>query len=298
MEMIVIFKKIDFKDINIIKEILYKYSDNITCDYSIGGIYMWKDFFNYTYCICEDTLFIKTNDNNDSSKIAFMMPVGKLSAINGIDFLLKEYKEITLNVVPYIYIDELLNNYNCKIIDNEAWYDYIYNPEKLAYLKGYEMKRKRNHVNAFLRNYDYEISEINNNNIKDIIEFFNNNFKNENKANPYFLHDFQATLEVLLNYEIYQFIGIVLYVDGKIIGFTIGEIIKEVLYVHIEKCLISYNGSYQFINMTFSKFIYEKYKVKYINRGENVGDDGLKKAKESYFPTIFYRKVNIVVSKN
>ena len=76
-----------------------------------------------------------------------------------------------------------------------------------------------------------------------------------------------------------------------------GEIIEDVLYVHIEKADRNLNGLYEMINMSFSKDMKETYpSLAYINREEDAGDPGLRKAKESYHPVMLLNKYNVLIN--
>ena len=65
-------------------------ANSLSCDYTVGCIYMWIDYFKYKYCIYQDTLFIKGVAEDDISKTAFSLPIGKLSLDSSVSFL-KEY---------------------------------------------------------------------------------------------------------------------------------------------------------------------------------------------------------------
>ena len=88
------------------------------------------------------------------------------------------------------------------------------------------------------------------------------------------------------------FIGGLIRVDGNIIAMTMGEEINSNIFVvHFEKALKSYDGSYTLINNEFAKRKLSAYK--YINREEDLGIQGLRKAKKSYYPSIFLEKYNV-----
>lgn len=90
--------------------------------------------------------------------------------------------------------------------------------------------------------------------------------------------------------------GAILYVDNDIAAFTIGDIKHDTLFVHVEKASRAYEGSYEKINKEFARMMTEKYsEIKYINREDDSGDEGLRRAKQSYHPLEILKKYNIML---
>lgn len=105
------------------------------------------------------------------------------------------------------------------------------------------------------------------------------------------------TLSVIENYGAYPFVGILLRDDSeRIVAFTIGEVIGDTLYTHIEKMDHEVPGAGETVNKLFAEHIIARYpQVRYINREEDAGDEGLRQAKLSYHPAIILNKYDIVV---
>lgn len=90
--------------------------------------------------------------------------------------------------------------------------------------------------------------------------------------------------------------GAFIEVDGNIVAMSVGEVVNDTLYCHIEKANRDYHGAYQMIVREFASHILEKYPdVKYINREEDVGDEGLRKSKLSYHPIDLLDKYCVLV---
>jgi hypothetical protein len=101
----------------------------------------------------------------------------------------------------------------------------------------------------------------------------------------------------LLLFEELGFSGGVLRVDGKVVAFTIGEAICEDTYVvHIEKAFADVEGAYTMINQQFVE--HECMKYRYVNREEDTGAEGLRKAKLSYHPAFLVEKGFVTERKN
>lgn len=272
-----------------------------TCDYTIGGIYMWVDYFNYKYCVYDDTLFIKGYTEDDLQKRAFSLPIGKLSLSESIpllyDFCERENTPLIFSAIPEDCLKEFQSLFQCRIAQLEDWSDYLYDAQSLATLAGKKYNKKRNHVNKFRRLYEnHSLVEINSDNLSRVKDFFET-FRGENGKES-LLSEYETSMvaEVLNQWPIYNFKGCFLEVDNNIIGFTVGEVVGDTLYTHIEKALRSYDGSYETLNTLFVQYMLDIYKdVKYVNREEDVGDLGLRKAKLSYNPIQILTKYNVAV---
>ena len=81
------FRKITTSDISRISDLLMRYASGRTCDYSIGGILMWVDYFGYSFAISDDTLFVKGVSEADKSSVAFAVPVGRMSLEQSVEML-------------------------------------------------------------------------------------------------------------------------------------------------------------------------------------------------------------------
>ena len=292
------FKPIEIDDLPEISKILQCQTYR-TCDFTIGGIFMWVPYFKYEYAIYAETLFIKGLSEINSSETAFSLPIGKLSVDDSIR-VLQTYCEqnglkFILSAVPIPAIDYLISTY--KLVPQQLidWSDYLYDATQLASLKGKLYNKKRNHTNRFSKTYpDYKYQRITSQNIFDVGFFFEQYKARHNEYNELFRNELNTTEIIVNNYFKFNFIGAVIEIENKIVAFTIGEVIKDTLYIHIEKAFSEYSGIYETINMKFASDIIEHYpQVLYINREEDVGDPGLRKAKLSYNPILILEKYNL-----
>ncbi len=273
-----------------------------TCDFSLGGIMMWVDYFNYEYAMVRGTLFIRGLDECDRRHPAYAVPVGgELSLPEAVD-MLRDYcdahgESLLFSAVPEDAVDRLTLIGATSITPLEDWADYLYDAQDLATLKGHKYNKKRNHVNRFdAENPDAVLEEMTAENARECIEMLQNLKTGEKADEAMAEYERRQTEQVLSDLGSYPgFIGGVLRgQSGNVVAFTVGEIIGDTLILHIEKMDHSVEGAGESINKRFAAYAVSKYpQIKYINREEDAGDPGLRRAKESYNPLALLKKYNV-----
>lgn len=272
-----------------------------TCDYTVGGIFMWVKKFAYQYCVYKDTLFIKGVSETDPTTTAFSMPVGTLPLEESVALIIEycRYNGIqpVLAAVPEDRIDYLLSVTDGDIEELEDWADYLYDAHELASLSGKKFNKKRNHVNRFMaENPHYEVEPLTSALLPEVL-LFHTGLRCEGDCGGDGTCDYEKAecTNVLNRYNSYPFEGLVLRDEtGEICAFTCGEVIGDTLYVHIEKMNHEIAGSGETINKLFADYMLHRHPgLRYINREEDCGDAGLRHAKESYNPVMRLRKFNL-----
>lgn len=168
-------------------------------------------------------------------------------------------------------------------------FDYIYSVEDLAELKGKKLQRKRNHCNRFkLLHPGCTAVPIIDENIPRVLEMVEAWYIQRKAADPTasFYLEQAALTKALQNRTALGMEGLVLQEKGRIIAMTLGSRLSENTFdVHFEKALEGYDGAYAVINREFARYIRGKYpEVLWLNREDDLGLEGLRKAKLSYCP--------------
>ena len=204
---------------------------------------------------------------------------------------------LELSAVPEYALPELTRLGATKIESLDDWGDYLYDAETLATLKGKKMSKKRNHVNQFLaQNPEWSLIDLTPENAHEAMEFMDI-YDLEGDDNESARSERELTRRMIS--EIAQgnryMRGALLYAGGKVCVFTIADVKDDTLFIHIEKATRAVAGSYEMINKSFAeKMITENPSIKYINREDCAGDEGLRKAKESYHPLEVLKKFNVL----
>lgn len=273
-----------------------------TTDFSYAGLLMWVDYFKYSYAIVKDTLFIKGTVENDTHIPAFSLPVGRLPLPESLDMIRdycrKEGISPVLSAVPEYALTQFIDLGISDIQPLDDWGDYLYDARMLSTLSGKKMGKKRNHVNKFDSLYpNATIEPLSADNAARAIEFMTT-VDAEGDATPMAVEERRMTRQLLnlICEGDTHLEGAILEVDGETAAFTIGDVKHDTLFVHVEKASRKFDGSYEKINKEFARIMCEKYpEIEYINREDDSGDEGLRKAKQSYHPVEILKKYNIAI---
>lgn len=174
----------------------------------------------------------------------------------------------------------------------------MYESEKLATLSGKKLHAKRNHINKFKATFDDWCYEpITKENVEECFQMALK-WRNESGCEEDVEKNAEmcVTLNSLRLFEELELKGGLLRVNGEIVAFTMGEPISEDTFVvHIEKAFADVQGAYPMINQQFVE--HECMNYKYVNREEDTGAEGLRKAKLSYRPVFLVEK-GVVTKKS
>lgn len=286
--------KPELENMDIIRKYL-RYNRYRGCDLCAANSVLWGEYYKTYFTVIRDTItFCRLKDGR---AVNFTFPMGKENIREAFDDLLAYFKE---NDLPVVFTN--INEEMEQII--EGWYpgrfetvydrdyaDYIYKAEKLADLKGKKLHGKRNHINRFIENYpDYEFSLIDDSNRESCMQLAKDwNQQKEGILEEDKDYEERALDFALTHMEKMGLVGGVLKVNGDVIAFTIGEpLTEDTFVVHFEKAYAEIQGAYPMINREFVRNCMQNFT--YVNREEDLGLEGLRKAKLSYYPDILYRK--------
>lgn len=268
-----------------------------TCDYTIGGMFMWRDFYKMEYATKGEAVFTRLNhfDNN----VFYNLPLSR-DIPGSLKVLLEEAKEngeelIRFCTVPEEYVEFLSKNLiHPQITEETHLADYLYATSDLAYLKGRKYSGQRNLISQFKRNVDsWRFVAVDSSNIDRVIDYYHSWSKAGLDMSDFAREENRMVGDVLENLSNYGMFGGVLEADEQVIGFSFGEIVNDTLFVHIEKAEHSFKGAYQMIVNQFAH-MYGAEKTEYINREEDMGDPGLRSSKQSYHPVRMLKKYTVI----
>ena len=292
------FRRLTLQDLATLRPFFFANQRRI-CDSTIGNTFMWRDLINTEYAIEDDVLYLRAELMQE--RHIFAPPRSTtLSAECFIDRLAEHCHENgeALRFFPAsgVFHDALKARFpDLKEWSDPAWSDYLYDAEDLITLAGRRFSGQRNHINKFKRLYeDWSFEKISPENLPQIREFLVRYMADNVKPALWYTEGNIKALEVLDNYELYRQLGGVLFVGGEVAGFALGEAVGDTLFVHTEKALTEYQGAYPMIVNQFA-VMYAGDGVKYINREEDDGDEGLRTSKLSYHPCMLLDKYHVEI---
>lgn len=296
-----------FKDINInAKDELEPYFDMVdyeACEYCFSTLFMWQHLYKTGYYIGDDFAVIVGEYEGDSFSI---LPLAKRERLpEVIDFVIKyfeqENKKIYLRGVTKEVIEAIEKDYPGKFeyIEERDLFDYVYDAESMRTLGGRKNQKKRNHINYFIKEYEgrYEYKLLDENDFSNCLELMKTWTSNKEENDEF---DEGMDDELLGIKKLFKNFNLLknkikiggIFIDGRLEAFTIGELLnKNMALIHIEKANPNVRGLYPFINQQF--LINEFPEVEFVNREEDLGIEGLRKAKLSYHPCRFVEKYTV-----
>lgn len=173
--------------------------------------------------------------------------------------------------------------------------DYVYLSEDLIHLQGRKYHRKRNHIKQFKGKYVHQYLPLTSELISDCLRLESNWCDlRQCEVMPGLRNESIATKEAFAHFEALGVKGGVIVINGKVEAFTLGEPLNsDTVAIHIEKANPAFEGLYPTINQAFLENHWSGYT--YVNREQDLGEEGLRKAKESYFPHHMINKHTITL---
>lgn len=289
---------LDFKvpllsDYEKFKSFLSLYTENaLSCEINPITLFLWKDYYKQEIAFFEDLAFIKLGREEK----VFLLPFGK-DIKKGVT-ILKEYcKKENIPLCFLAAEGERLDAFNSIFSEEFSQtesrddFEYLYLSEKLINLSGKAFHSKRNHISAFTKKNDWCYKSLSQEILPDIFKMSDEwlSLASDNPEQTSLISENKAIKELLPNFEALGIKGGGIYVDGKLIAFTFGSKINDKVFdVQVEKALPQFRSAYTLINNQFVKN--ELSSFKYINREDDMGIEGLRKAKLSYHPEILLKK--------
>lgn len=283
-------------------------------DYGFANLFIWRKAYTPLIAFCGPRLLVGMPQWN-----VYAYPKGDGDVRPSIELLLQEAhakgRKLVLRGLTQKTLDEFLPLYGGRfeISEDRDNADYVYSTDKLCNLPGRHLSSKRNHIKHFERNGAWEFHKIaadscgcvtsgchedaadgereyKSSSIEEARAFVAEFYREKN--DPELAAEATAIEEMFENYEALGFIGGLLYQNGEPVAFTAGtKLDNEVFDVHFEKALPGVDGAYAMVNREFARLVHAELPgIQFFNREEDMGIEGLRRAKESYHPDILLMK--------
>ncbi len=274
---------------------LLRRADYRGCDYNFTNLFVWSRAYHQEIARVDDFLVTHVCGRMGCS---FMFPAGGGDLASVIRKLEEEaarrgepLRLVCLTPRQMAELEEFFPGQFTFTADRDG-YDYLYEIDRLADLGGKRLHAKRNHINRFMENnpsWTYE--EITPESLGECLamdkEWYRRSLSREGEAEERDLGDEGVALRQAM--EHYQALGLeggLIRVYGEVVAFTMGDLLNSDTYdVHFEKAYGELQGAYAMINREFARWVRGRHpNVRYLNREDDMGVEGLRKAKESYYP--------------
>lgn len=263
-----------------------------TSEMSAANIFLWRRTYGFEISRFGDGVIVRGTDRTGDP--FFLPPIGVSDKPDVVRQILDsvdgaEFRRVPEDMANSLREDGLFVEYDR---DNS---DYVYLASDLIDLPGRKYHRKKNHLAQFRNKYEFEYRRVTGKLISECVDLqvewcdIRDCFIPENIS----LADEHVAIIDALNLldELSLVAGAVL-VDGRVAAFTIGgKLNPETLVIHFEKASPAYPGLYQVINHEFCADVAVDYR--FVNREQDLGEPGLRKAKESYYPSHLVNKYNV-----
>lgn len=268
----------------------------LSCEMNFISIYVWKRIYENKYYMDDKTLIFRSRTDGEEGYV-FSLPYGDLEY--GMSLIFEYCKE--QGIAPNLWtsqgkrLAEFLKKYNCyEIIPERDNFDYIYNREDLASLSGKKYHSKRNHISAFSKKYNWSYESLTPENKGEFLAFSDKWYEDKGIEEDEGLRaEKKALREILGSDEGIEYKGAMIKVEDRVVAITLGSPINSFTFdIHYEKADKEFGTAYAIINREFAARELRDYK--YINREDDLGIEGLRKAKLSYKPEIILEKYSMI----
>jgi hypothetical protein len=275
----------DFSEISMeLREVLHplfqKLAEGVS-EFTFANIYLFRETHRHKISQLDTGLIVITGE--DAGEPFFMLPFG-LPDENVLSGFFNEYH--TMKAVPEQQA-KLLAQSGYHVWEDRDNFDYLYSREDLVNLTGRKFHKKKNLLNMFIRNNECQAKPLLEEYRDDalcVLEAWNERHGGGG--------DSAAAKEALEKMWPLQLCGGIFYIEGEPVAYCLGEEIAlgKSFVIHFEKAVLKeeFKGVFQFINQAFASILPDKYET--INREQDLGNEGLRRAKESYNPVGFVKK--------
>ena len=290
------FKPFQLEDMDFIRGVLRKYQPQ-TSEWSFTNLFIWQSHYQFQWTRFQDWLIVLGRENNDDTYA--LQPVGPPARGEVtrmlLEWLWEEKGEASARIerADQRLVSELGDAKAFLIEPLRDHFDYIYRSEDLIKLSGRKYHAKRNHINKFRRQYPFKYVPFMNEHLEPCLALADSWCEwRRCEEDLNLLGEWDAVREALKHFEALEIVGGVILVEDQVKAFALGELLNDQMAtVHIEKADPEIQGLYAVINQQFCENCWQD--IPYVNREQDLGEPGLRKAKLSYYPDHFMEKFQI-----
>jgi len=289
-------KDLTLKDKPLCDQLFTQFPPQIS-EFTFTNLFIWRHAYQIKISRLQNFLCLLSEQGESSF---FFPPIGEGDVIECYQSLLQYLgRKVTLPKIVRVpeagvaQIDWKTSGMKAELDRNQC--DYVYLTQDLIELKGRKYHRKRNHIKQFQEKYSYQYIPLTPEWISQCLQLEAEWCDLRHcEASPGLLNESFAIKEAFTHFGELGVKGGAILINGKVEAFTMGDPLNpETVVIHIEKANPAYEGLYPTINQAFLEHQWSGYT--YVNREQDLGEEGLRKAKESYFPHHLVNKYTITL---
>jgi hypothetical protein len=279
------FKVVGLEDQEAILAFISRYPAEV-CEVNFGNTFIWRKYDHPKLTIIHDNLCLQFEPPDEPAY--FLQPIGENDIPDTIRTCLSYAPR--LSRIPTSFACRWCSGFHCAPDRNN--FDYVYRTQDLIDLRGKKYDGKRNRIKKFEREHSYAYVKLVPGHLEDCQRLFREWLEDKSLTTKMISDQNEAIQEGLTHFEALGLSGGAIEVEGKIEAFSIGEPLSvETAVIHIEIVNPKYDGLAQLMNREFVKNEWSAFA--YINREQDMGIPGLRRAKMSYYPHHMVEKHHI-----
>ncbi len=292
------FRPLGLEDRELIREFLWRYQPD-TSELTFTNLYIWRSLYRWKWStVGEWLLFLQEKEGQEPSLLAPVGPSPRLEVSRmGLGFLRNErgVRRPRIERADARFISEISSAPELVVTPEREHFDYLYQTADLVSLKGSKYHAKRNHISRFLEDHgaSFRFVPLGPENLELCAAFQEGWCEWRRCDEDMNLRDeWTAIREGLADYPALKVEGAAILIGDRVEAFTFGELLNEqTAVVHVEKANPEMPGLYTMINQQFCQKYWSG--VAFINREQDLGEEGLRKAKLSYHPVRLVEKYRV-----
>lgn len=289
------FTPISLQSKPLLEPYLTQHTPHPLSDFNFSNLFIWRFAREISYCLIDEFLILKTCYPNSTPYFFYPFSLEEREKEERkavLQSLLTAYPKATFKSLSQSQAEELEEFFPTRfsIAPNRDRFDYVYSIPELIALSGRKYHKKKNHLNKFFQTYPHFTFElITPSNAQEVQEVYEKWYEDNPSKDEALESEKRGIFSSLQNLGSLSLIGGLIRIDGEIVAFALGEALdSQNVVMHIEKANTSIQGIYQAINQQFLANAFSSYL--WVNREEDLGIEGLRKAKLSYQPHFLLEK--------
>lgn len=293
-----LFKDLTLEDKSLFDLAFQQFPPSIS-EFTFTNLFIWRHSYQIKICRLQNFLCLFAENGEPPF---FFPPVGEGEVAECCRTLLRWMKERGIPSKMARVPEEIISRLDWKsegltpTFDRDQS-DYVYLSEDLIHLQGRKYHRKRNHIKKFKERYEFQYAPLTPELISECLDLQTTWCDLKHcEVDPGLTKEFIAIREAFTHFEVLGMKGGAIRINGKIEAFTLGEPLnRDTVVIHIEKANPDFDGLYPTLQQAFLEHHWTGYT--YVNREQDLGEEGLRKAKESYFPHHLVHKYTLTLTE-